>query len=50
MTNKNDINGSESPHFNLPDEEQKVVAWQEIEEGRFMPQRVRGSCQGRALG
>jgi hypothetical protein len=24
--------------------------WQEIEAGRFMPRRIRGSCQGRELG
>lgn len=50
MTNKPDMTGADSPHFNLPDKDEKVVAWQEVEEGRFMPQRVRGSCQGRALG
>jgi hypothetical protein len=27
-----------------------VAAWQEIETGRYMPQRIRGSCIGRALG
>src|SRR6185369_12927134 len=27
-----------------------VAAWTEIEAGRFMPRRVRGSFQGRALG
>jgi hypothetical protein len=27
-----------------------VIAWQEIEAGRFMPRRIRGSCIGRALG
>ena len=31
-------------------QDDEVAAWQEVEEGRFMPQRVRGSCQGRALG
>jgi hypothetical protein len=25
-------------------------AWEEIEEGRFMPRRIRGSYRGRALG
>jgi hypothetical protein len=30
-----------------PDE---VAAWEEIEAGRFMPRRVRGSDRGRALG
>ena len=30
-----------------PDE---VPAWEEVEAGRFMPRRVRGSDRGRALG
>jgi hypothetical protein len=25
-------------------------AWEQIEEGRYMPRRVRGSCHGRELG
>jgi hypothetical protein len=25
-------------------------AWEQIENGRFMPRRVRGSCLGRELG
>lgn len=27
-----------------------VPAWEEIETGRFMPRRIRGSFRGRALG
>ena len=27
-----------------------VAAWEEIEAGRFMPRRIRGSFRGRALG
>ncbi len=27
-----------------------VPPWEEIEEGRYMPRRVRGSCHGRELG
>jgi len=30
--------------------EPDVEAWEEIEAGRFMPRRVRGSCRGLALG
>jgi hypothetical protein len=44
------INGPQSPHFSLPDPEAKPVAWEQVAEGRYMPKRVRGSCQGRALG
>lgn len=39
------------PHFSTEnDPVENVEAWTEIEPGRFMPRRVRGSCQGRALG
>jgi hypothetical protein len=40
----------DTPHFRdypVPDE---VPAWEEIETGRYMPRRIRGSCKGRALG
>lgn len=30
--------------------EDEVAPWEEIEPGRFMPRRVRGSFRGRALG
>jgi hypothetical protein len=30
--------------------EADVPPWQELEPGRFMPRRVRGSCRGLALG
>jgi len=45
----NNLNGPESPHF-LGEQAEKVLPWEEVEEGRFMPRRVRGSYQGRALG
>lgn len=30
--------------------EAEVAAWEQVEPGRFMPRRVRGSCRGLALG
>lgn len=42
--------GPESPHFSTEADEAGLPAWTEIEEGRFMPRRVRGSYHGRALG
>jgi hypothetical protein len=33
-----------------PDAGADAVAWEEVEAGRFMPRRVRGSCRGLALG
>jgi hypothetical protein len=34
----------------LPEVRDKVVSWEEIEEGRYMPRRTRGSFPGRELG
>jgi hypothetical protein len=48
--NQDKLTGLESPHFSVEAEKMDVEAWTEIEEGRFMPRRVRGSFQGRALG
>jgi hypothetical protein len=28
----------------------QVRAWEEIETGRYLPRRIKGSCKGRALG
>lgn len=47
----NEVNEPEGPHFCTDsDSQENVQGWTEIEEGRFMPRRVRGSNQGRALG
>jgi len=40
----------QSPHFCIAGDDGEVAAWTEIEPGRFMPRRVRGSYLGRALG
>ena len=50
MTHEPDLNGPDSPHFNIQEDEADSVAWEQVEEGRFMPKRIRGSCKGRALG
>jgi hypothetical protein len=34
----------------LPSEVEPIAPWEEIEDGRYMPRRVRGSCHGRELG
>jgi hypothetical protein len=39
-----------SAHFSIEGDIAGLPAWSEVEEGRFMPRRIRGSCQGRALG
>jgi hypothetical protein len=40
------------PHFvdTPPTVPVTVPAWEQVEAGRFMPRRVKGSCVGRALG
>jgi hypothetical protein len=42
--------GAQNDHFLIDGNEAGLPAWTEIEEGRFMPRRVRGSFHGRALG
>jgi len=40
----------EAPHFVAETGTEEVRAWEQIEAGRFMPRRTRGSSKGRALG
>lgn len=40
----------ENPQFRLEQGAAEEPAWTEVEAGRFMPRRIRGSFQGRALG
>jgi hypothetical protein len=42
--------GPDDFQFSIENEMAEVPAWTEIEAGRFMPRRVRGSFHGRALG
>jgi|GEM_PF-1547843 len=51
------LEGSEGPSADPGDARaaleggaRRVAAWTEVDPGRFMPRRVRGSCVGRALG
>ncbi|MCA9174655.1 MAG: hypothetical protein KDB14_09220 [Planctomycetales bacterium] len=48
--NTNNLGGPDGPHFSTEGDAADLPAWTEVEAGRFMPRRVRGSCQGRALG
>ncbi len=38
------------PHFTEEAETENLKAWEEIDVGRYMPRRIRGSNRGRALG
>ena len=49
-SNRMEIAGEKSPHFTVEEAAVDYAAWEEVDAGRFMPRRVRGSCQGRALG
>ena len=42
--------GDSAPHFVDDAGSGRGQAWEEIDTGRFMPRRIRGSYQGRALG
>jgi hypothetical protein len=39
-----------APHFAHEPVPGEVRAWEQIESGRYMPRRIKGSCKGRALG
>lgn len=28
----------------------EIMAWEQVDTGRYMPRRIKGSCKGRALG
>jgi len=47
---RDDLSGADVPQFSADVPAGEIAAWTEIEAGRFMPRRVRGSFQGRALG
>lgn len=55
MTNERPQDGStpDAPtaaHFVVEADASDSPAWQQVEAGRYMPRRIRGSCKGRALG
>jgi hypothetical protein len=37
------------PHF-TEETDSEQQAWEQVDVGRYMPRRIRGSCRGRALG
>jgi hypothetical protein len=36
--------------FTAEVEPAEVRAWEQVDTGRYMPRRIKGSCKGRALG
>ena len=50
MNKHDELPGTPVPDH-MPEPEQVAPpAWEEIEQGRYMPRRIRGSCLGRELG
>lgn len=48
---RGDAGGPETaPHFVEEPQPGDAPAWEEIEAGRYMPRRIKGSYKGRALG
>jgi hypothetical protein len=45
-----EVEQSSAAQFTAAAEPGIVPAWEEIETGRYMPRRIKGSCKGRALG
>ena len=44
------LDNATAAHFVHDDQASDTRAWEEIEPGRFMPRRIKGSSKGRALG
>ena len=42
--------GAAATEAEAPNPESDVLAWEQIEAGRYMPRRIRGSYRGRELG
>jgi hypothetical protein len=40
----------DAAQFTVEAEPAEVRAWEQVERGRYMPRRIKGSCKGRALG
>jgi hypothetical protein len=38
------------PQFTGEPDNDDAAAWEEVDAGRYMPRRIKGSCKGRALG
>jgi hypothetical protein len=50
QNNNEQLFGVDAFQFSIENDPTDAPPWTEIEPGRFMPRRVRGSFQGRALG
>jgi hypothetical protein len=45
-----EVEQATSDQFTGETSPEEVLAWEEVDTGRYMPRRIKGSCKGRALG
>jgi hypothetical protein len=45
-----DAEQATAAQFTVESEPAEVPAWEQVDAGRYMPRRIKGSCRGRALG
>ena len=45
-----DAEQATAAQFAMDTEAADVRAWEQVDTGRYMPRRIKGSCKGRALG
>jgi hypothetical protein len=45
-----EVEQATAAQFNDAEGPAEVAAWEQVDTGRYMPRRIKGSCKGRALG
>ncbi len=45
-----DVAQATAAQFDAESAPAEVRAWEQVDTGRYMPRRIKGSCKGRALG
>jgi hypothetical protein len=50
MSVDREVQGTPVPKISHEPKNDTPPAWEQIEKGRYMPRRIRGSCLGRELG
>lgn len=48
--NQADVEQATAAQFNNEPGPEDARAWEQVDTGRYMPRRIKGSCKGRALG
>jgi hypothetical protein len=45
-----EVEQATAAQFTAEADSAEVRAWEQVDAGRYMPRRIKGSCRGRALG